>query len=671
MVKYNNQDNAIATGCLRLVPRSGTRSSTLGASKLMQNIPKEVAQCNTTCSWLASQKSDASMKVSGARVLARIGWGLSSLTLGLCICVGTGLIPKWGQWYSVNMAYRRQTESFLRGVLALDSDPRKLGYDMAWAEGGVQQVWGLGVPSWRLPFEFLAKLTGQEAFPDRLALAGAITLVIYVLLNLAAPLSKPERLAGALLVILFPPFLTLCHTHFDVYEEAQTYMYLTGIALFAATLGFVRQPTIRRYAVLGLLSGLAAFVRPTLLCYGLASVLLAWLLTRRENWPRDRQWVGPVLFGLGCGLLFLTNYLRFGSGLEFGHRLNVNVNVPMMYATRFDNPVAAGRLLPRITELFSYLFLARAEIHCCDGYLSGIVPGEAPVIRWRDIYFSTYDLSFLAMIMIAWLTSFLLWWRGPAMTFPARTEIATIGAWSFLAAAPLVILYLYYPVMSSRYMMDFAPAFAVAVWILIQLGGWLVRRAYLSGRVLRSPSYLTYVLGLTFGGWWVYQVSTARIFAETGGGVVQAPLRRASVQASNLPLDLVEYSAGTDKIGSQIPLNGYGWDQSTGRTDAMVVLFLNDADGVELELGPLDGVPLDQDDWEQVRVKIGLQLLMLENSSESNGGRRLTFRRPSIRSDHQRIEVAFIALARPEDSLDASKFQLTHVRVLGRNNVQR
>jgi hypothetical protein len=610
------------------------------------------------------------MKVSKARVLAPVGWGLCSLTLGLSICVATGLIPKWGQWYSVNMAYRRQTESLLNGVLALDRDPRKLAYDMAWAEGGVQQVWGLGVPSWRLPFEFLAKLIGQAGFPDRLALAGAITLVIYILFNLAAPLSKPERLAGTLLLILFPPFLTLCQTRFDVYEEAQTYMYLTGIALFAATLGFVRQPTFRRYAVLGLLSGLAAFVRPTLLCYGLASIFLAWLLTRRESWPRVRQWVGPVVFGLGCGLLFLTNYLRFGSGLEFGHRLNMNVFVPMMYATRFDNPVAAGPIVPRITELFSYLFLARTEMHCCNGYLSGIVPGQAPVIRWRDIYFSTYDLSFLAMIMVAWLTSFLLWWRARAGSFQVWADIAMIGVWSSLAAAPLVLVYLYYPVMSSRSMMDFAPAFAVAIWILIQLGGQLGRGSYLSGQALRYPPYLTYVLALTLGGWWVYQVSTARIFAKTGGGVVQAPSRRASAPSSNLPLDLGEYSSGTDKIGSQIPFNGYGWDPPTGRTGAMVIFFLHDAEGVELELKPVDGVSLDQGDWNQVRVRIGLELLILESSSDSTGGRRLMFWRPSIH-DHPRIEVAFIALTRPEDSLGASKFYLKHVRVLVRNNAQR
>ena len=139
-------------------------------------------------------------------MLAWLGWSGCAVALALGISFVTGLIPKWGKWYSVNMAYRRQTEALLSGALALDSDPRKLGYDMAWAEGGVQQVWGLGVPSWRLPFELVAKLSGHDGFPDRLALAAAMALLIYALLRLPAPLpseksshnAKPEKIVGAL-----------------------------------------------------------------------------------------------------------------------------------------------------------------------------------------------------------------------------------------------------------------------------------------------------------------------------------------------------------------------------------------------------------------------------------------------------------------------------------------
>jgi len=43
--------------------------------------------------------------------------------------------------------------------------------------------------------------------------------------------------------------------------------------------------------------------------------------------------LGLLLFVFGGGLLFITNFLRFGSGWEFGHRLNVSSAVPSIYST--------------------------------------------------------------------------------------------------------------------------------------------------------------------------------------------------------------------------------------------------------------------------------------------------------------------------------------------------
>ena len=80
----------------------------------------------------------------------------------------------------------------------------------------MQQVWGLGVPCWRLPFEALAKLFGQPAFPDRLAFAAAWALMIYlVMLAFLAPAEPgigwlkqlgrhPERIAVIIMLAIFP-----------------------------------------------------------------------------------------------------------------------------------------------------------------------------------------------------------------------------------------------------------------------------------------------------------------------------------------------------------------------------------------------------------------------------------------------------------------------------------
>ena len=124
---------------------------------------------------------------------------------------------------------------------------------------------------------------------------------------------------------------------------------------------------------------------------------------------------------------------------------------------------------------------------------------------------------------------------------------------------------------------------------------------------LRRGRYVSGGLLAALGAWWCYQVFTAKIYAPTGGGVVKAPRIESSPQSSYSATDLVEYSVGKDIIESGIPFNCYGWDRRTGLTGAMVVLFLRSPVGVELELRGVEGVSLDQRDWDQVRVRIGLR----------------------------------------------------------------
>src|SRR5436190_13920770 len=151
--------------------------------------------------------------------------------ISLNICAVTGLVTDWGKWYSPSLQYRRQTDAFLTGHFALSQSPNALENDFAWGEKGVQQVWGLGVPFWRLPFELLSRLFGQQEFPDRFALAAAILVVGYIVLRIfTAPpwvrslgewstsvASNPTKIAVVLLLLAFPPVITLCRCPFNVY----------------------------------------------------------------------------------------------------------------------------------------------------------------------------------------------------------------------------------------------------------------------------------------------------------------------------------------------------------------------------------------------------------------------------------------------------------------------
>jgi hypothetical protein len=54
----------------------------------------------------------------------------------------TGLIPEWGQWYSIEDRYWVQTTALAEGHLSLGSTLSGLQHDNTWSGGGVHQVWG-------------------------------------------------------------------------------------------------------------------------------------------------------------------------------------------------------------------------------------------------------------------------------------------------------------------------------------------------------------------------------------------------------------------------------------------------------------------------------------------------------------------------------------------------
>src|SRR4051812_3778427 len=99
---------------------------------------------------------------------------LFAALLGLAVMWITGAIPRWGQWYSEQPFYRAQVYAFFHGRLALTQHVEGVTHDLAWIEGGVQQVWGLGVPLWLSIWETIGRVIHLSPFPDRLAMLFAI-----------------------------------------------------------------------------------------------------------------------------------------------------------------------------------------------------------------------------------------------------------------------------------------------------------------------------------------------------------------------------------------------------------------------------------------------------------------------------------------------------------------
>jgi hypothetical protein len=595
-----------------------------------------------------------------------------TLLVALCstsfILVFSGLIPKWGCWYSVDHYYRMQTEAFLKGHLALSNDPRDLDQDLCWSEGGVHQVWGLAIPAWRLPFEAVAKWQGYSAFPDRLALVILIALLGY-LVPASFAVWVPRQGSGefssllkgygiVLLLLLFPPFLSLLSGVVGIYKEVLAYAYLYGLLLVCSLAWLTRRPDWVRYWVACALAGIGGMLRPTFLSYSVAALIMAtaimWHSFHQQTGGepaegklrRGARWklaTGVGLFMVGMATLWWTNVVRFGDGLEFGHQLNLQGGqlLRSVYVTRFPPPFHNESLWRAARELFGALFLARD--FNSDWYAPHIFPGQSPILRWREFSFTTYDLSVLFLVGSGWVAGIcagLRWWR-KRLQLSLTLDVVLTG-WSFLAALVLALFYLKSPVIASRYMMDFSPAFAVAI---VVAWSWFSETVHqkLSGSRGRSTHVGLFVLLIA---WLMVQIAFSRTAAQTTSlnweKVVLEKEKRKVLQAevSNLPS---RYQLGDEMSHWGIPFNGAGWDQPGGNVDVCVILFVDSPEFLELTLMPAAGAQVGRTEVENIQAKVGLEFLKLETIEHDGEFWRVRFSAPSNKRYQAGLQPVFIA----------------------------
>ena len=620
---------------------------------------------------------------------------------GVGVLVVSGLVPRLGQWYAKSDHLRVQVKALLQGSLSLSDDPSRLTHDLLWAEGGVQQVWGLGVPLWRLPFEIGAILLGQPDCPDRLALSAALCTSGFLVLRTWLPpllrsvtlkrgcsgvkwnVTTECSLACALgtvgCLLLFPPFLSLLSCRGDVYEEVVAYEYLYALILAAGVVTFSKRLEWRRLVVLNILAGSGGMVRPTLVFYGAATLivtlgLVTWstldcrksdqggqsakerLLDVLRDW---RNWAAMGAFGLGAAGLFVTNVLRFGDGFEFGHKLNVQGNslLGSVYATRFDYLFKEEPLWRTGRELFGALFLVD-QFNKSEWYAKDIFPGQSPTDRWREFYFTTYDVSYAVLVGVGWGVG--LWqgqrWLRGRTTVAARAETdaqsrppplpAILAIWSLLATAPLAAFYLRTPVISSRYMMDFAPAFAVAI-----VGAWLGMMGFL----IRWKPHARWprVLGFCVLCAWLGKKIDG---ADNAYGPpvsmtwTEVKARRKQLESRPLACSLpAYYRLGDDLSSFNIPYNGEGWVTEDGTLAQCVILFVDSPQFLELEVVAAPNRQVGEADVKQFRAKVGLEFLQRESIGRTPEGWRLRFSGPQCKRYQHGVQPVFIATVPKEE----------------------
>lgn len=597
-----------------------------------------------------------------------------SLVTTAVFCALTGVIPRWGDWYSGDLNYRKQTDAFLNGAVSLSDDPASLQWDWVWWDGRCQQVWGLGVPLWRFLFEAESQLMTGSPFPDRLAFVSAVLAVSY-LVQIAFPirtwrgeivdgvLRRPSGVLALLILVLSAPFLTLCRTRFWVYEEAQAYAYLTGIALLSLTVMSVRRPSAARFAAVAVVGGVAAFVRPTLIFYGAGSLAVTLLYAKARGVHATRLLVPVALFIAGLVALGASNADRFGSPLEFGHRLNLNGIDRMRFATRFGHPYSDELILSATQELFGALFLAGDSFNGDDWYAHSIFPGQSDTTRWREMYFTTYGIATLVMLIAVWTWGVAWLLRsGIGSCFGANAPLQIkLLLWSLTPIVLLVLFYLRFPFLASRYLIDFAPAFAACLLALALALNHALRLRRV--RPLASGA-LVIAGGLVF---WNIEVISSAVYMDALRFPRQDAVNRSEIERQTdsggefVPAPIpVEYYMGMNADG-RIPLNGSGWSATTGQANHTVAFFVEDPDWIEIVLGG-DAEALDEASA-VVRGRVGLQELGLAGEEVTQDSRVLRYCWPEGSTTPRGVQVLVLGMATSDQLGEAtSPYLIRQVR---------
>jgi hypothetical protein len=633
-----------------------------------------------------------------------IFFGYLALIYAAGLLVMCDVVDSWGRWYSVMPYHRLQAQALLRGKFELSHDPGNLDHDLCWAGGGVQQVWGLGIPLWKTPFEALARMFREPAFPDAFSLGLFIAVMAYLVMqtwvgpafdqNIAAE-RRPKRdkrrlivaLGGATLFLFFAPFINLLRYRMWIYEEVMAYTYCFGIALSCGLILLLRQFQWRRFWFLCAFAGIGALIRPTLIFYGFATVAVsgAFAIRHLSTQPKaetkpvsllmltrnPKLFIGLLLFVSGGVFLFLTNYYRFGNGLEFGHRLNIQGGklLASVYSTHFDAPFAKAPLIERARELFGALFQV-THFNNFDWYVSNFFPGQAPAFRWREFSFYTYSVPYAIFIGIAWVTA--TWTvckylhsrvTGASMTqrtiSPPHLSTALI-IWAMLASIPLIFFYLRTPVIASRYMLDFAPAFASA---LIGLWGWAIENCEYSRRM----DGMLLLLLFAIVGW---QASEVLIGTSRTESTLSQTWKESMLQSSR-PRPPVKKLPNEYKIGDlvanwNIPYNGNGWNATNGRLMCCAIIFVESPRFVELQLTQPVATHTNEICLADIRVKIGLEFLSLKSIVRTNESWVLRFGGPNEQRYQRGLQTVFLAsvpeMALPKFATTPSPWTLQRVR---------
>jgi hypothetical protein len=547
--------------------------------------------------------------------------------------------------YSPTPYHRYQAMALLHGHLALGDSIGGIQPGLAWHDGHVQQVWGLGIALWLLPFEALWRLFGGSACPERIALACAFFLLgMYTGatgLRLIRESSYSLGLATLWLVLLCPALWTLARASQIVFEETVLYAVIVSLAILVSIIRVAFFQSRMDYLWSCALAAFAAWVRPTHAIYGLCALgICSGIIWRcRGSWKELLAGWG-IWISSTC-LLACTNWVRFGSASEFGHHLTISTE-NMVYLTRFGNPFQHASAFQAAKELFGLLFLAVPR--GLYTFASGLFPGQSPLVRWRRLDLTAFDPAYALLTLSGLGLGITRLVRQRAclgtgyLREPQNLLCAALLFWSGVSFSGMFCFYLYYPAIASRYLFDFAPAltgFVMLVWACLPARGWQI-------------------CGCMVAVWQFYEIVSAQVPAKpvtlAPGALVETSLR--NIQGASLPefngrYDLKHHPALTDLCD-----NGQGWDPESGIAADLVSLAVDKPRFVELLVSArreVNGERAREDTYQAQMDGIQLPLRSVRKTDDRF---KVVFDVPKSIQDRHDNEILFVCFSSDYDDDD-------------------
>lgn len=529
-----------------------------------------------------------------------------------------------------------QAQALLSGHFSLGNSLSQLHPGLVWHNGQIQQVWGLGVAFWLLPFQALWRLMGGNWFPDRLALGLAfVLLALYAGYTGLRWVRQGKTLFGIgfiWLILLSPPLWTLSRASQLVFEETVLYGLLLSLGILVALVRSLCFHLHRDFWLCCLLGGLSGLVRPTLAVYGVGGVFVCGLIEYLRHRPLKPLLPGVGLLLAGLVTLAVTNQQRFGSPFEFGHRLTVS-SESMVYLTRFGNPYQQAGNMAAAKELSGLLFLS-PPIHDNPAFAEELFPGQAPDIRWRRLNLTAFDPGFLAITVFAF--ALFLWWLYCCLRKkPGQLDgglFMGLSLWSGTSFVALFIFYLHYPTITSRYLLDFLPALVgLALLVWWQVSAWWPRLGILA-----------------LAGWLIHGIASGQVIASTGqpfpGLKPASTLSLNSFAGAYTP---PHYPAQTG-----IMLNGSGWDMESGIANDVVILAMDQPQFVELQVSKrrtMDGSPAQADVYQAILDGQPLHIRKIEPEID---GFKVRFDIPDAIRQQKTDQILFLCFSQGYDQAD-------------------